>query len=126
MSQFPQLSTYFQNINTTYTKISKTICILYRARLIIPRKQLNQLYIYTWLFKLCIFGLGFYPQNQFVYSLSFSQSLLNCASSCLRESSFNDTRLCALPIINTLLRDCSHLPSSIGSLRAFVLSCVVR
>ena len=28
----------------TSTKISKSIGILYRARLIIPRKQLNQLY----------------------------------------------------------------------------------
>ena len=32
------------HINTIPTKISKSIGILYRAGLIIPRKQLNQLY----------------------------------------------------------------------------------
>ena len=32
------------HINTISTKISKSIGILYSARLIIPRKQLNQLY----------------------------------------------------------------------------------
>ena len=36
--------TWKPHINTISTKISKTIGILYRARLIIPRKQLNQLY----------------------------------------------------------------------------------
>ena len=35
--------TWKNHINTFYTKISKSIGILYRARLIIPRKQLNQL-----------------------------------------------------------------------------------
>ena len=32
------------HINTISTKISQSIGILYRARLMIPRKQLNQLY----------------------------------------------------------------------------------
>ena len=36
--------TWKAHINTISTKISKSIGILYRARLIIPRKQLNQLY----------------------------------------------------------------------------------
>ena len=36
--------TWKAHINTISTKISKNIGILYRARLIIPRKQLNQLY----------------------------------------------------------------------------------
>ena len=35
--------TWKAHINTISTKISKGIGILYRARLIIPRKQLNQL-----------------------------------------------------------------------------------
>ena len=35
--------TWKNHINTFCTKISKSIGILYRARLIIPRKQLNQL-----------------------------------------------------------------------------------
>ena len=37
-------ATWKAHINTISTKISKSICILYKARLIIPRKQLNQLY----------------------------------------------------------------------------------
>ena len=36
--------TWKAHINIISTKISKSIGILYRARLIIPRKQLNQLY----------------------------------------------------------------------------------
>ena len=36
--------TWKDPINTSSTKISKSIDILYRARLIIPRKQLNHLY----------------------------------------------------------------------------------
>ena len=36
--------TWKAHINTISTKISKSIGILYRARLTIPRKQLNQLY----------------------------------------------------------------------------------
>ena len=44
--------TWKAHINTISTKISKSIGILYRARLIIPRKQLNQLYfsfVYSYL-----------------------------------------------------------------------------
>ena len=37
-------ATWKPHINTISTKISKSIGILYRARLIIPRTQLNQLY----------------------------------------------------------------------------------
>ena len=36
--------TWKPHIKTISTKISKSICILYRERLIVPRKQLNQLY----------------------------------------------------------------------------------
>ena len=36
--------TWKDNTNTIFTKISRNIGIRYRARLIIPRKQLNQLY----------------------------------------------------------------------------------
>ena len=36
--------TWKPRINTTSTKISKIIGILYRVRLIIPRKQFNQVY----------------------------------------------------------------------------------
>ena len=36
--------TWKPHINTTSTKISKIIGILYRVRLIIPRKQFNQVY----------------------------------------------------------------------------------
>ena len=36
--------TWKAHINAISTKISKNISIIYRARLIIPRKQLNQLY----------------------------------------------------------------------------------
>ena len=39
--------TWKAHINTISTKISKSIGTLYRARLIIPRKQLNQLFIYA-------------------------------------------------------------------------------
>ena len=59
------------------TKISKTIGILYEARLIIPRKQLNQLYfsfVHIYL-SCCKFSLGFYPENQIVYSLSSTKAL---------------------------------------------------
>ena len=37
-------ATWKDHINTVSTKISKSISILYRPRLIVPRKQLNQLY----------------------------------------------------------------------------------
>ena len=43
---------------TISTKISKSIGILYRARLIIPRKLLNQL-----CFSFVQSILGFYPEN---------------------------------------------------------------
>ena len=36
--------TWKDHTNTIFTKISRNIGIRYRARLIIPRKQLNQLY----------------------------------------------------------------------------------
>ena len=36
--------TWKAHINTIFTRISKSIGIFYRARLILPRKQLNQLY----------------------------------------------------------------------------------
>ena len=63
------------HINTISTKISKSIGILYRARLIIPRKQLNQLYFsFVQLLKLCQYSLGFYPENQIVYSLSSTKA----------------------------------------------------
>ena len=57
--------TWKAHINTISTKISKSIGILYRARLIIPRKKSNQLY-----FSFVHLCLGFYPENQIVYSLS--------------------------------------------------------
>ena len=75
-----QIVTWKPHINTISTKISKSIGILYRARLIIPKKQLNQLYysfvhIYLTLFKLCKFSLEFYPENQIVYSLLSTKAL---------------------------------------------------
>ena len=36
--------TWKAHINTIFTRTSKSIGIFYRARLILPRKQLNQLY----------------------------------------------------------------------------------
>ena len=67
--------TWKAHINTISTKISKSIGILYRARLIIPRKQLNQLYFsFVQLLKLCQYSLGFYPENQIVYSLSSTKA----------------------------------------------------
>ena len=41
---FDENVTWKAHINTISTKISKSIGIIYRVRLIIPRKQLNQLY----------------------------------------------------------------------------------
>ena len=63
--------TYKVHINTISTKTSKSIGILYRVRLIIPGKQSNQLYFS---FKLCKYSLGFYPENQIVYSLSSTKA----------------------------------------------------
>ena len=69
--------TWKPHINTTSTKISKSIGILYRASLIIPRKQLNQLYssfAHSYL-NYANFSLGFYPENQIVYSISSTKVL---------------------------------------------------
>ena len=41
--------TWKPHINTISTKISKSIGILYRGRLIISRKQLNQLYFHLYI-----------------------------------------------------------------------------
>ena len=61
--------TWKPHINTISTKISKSIGILYRARLIISRKQLNQLY------SSFVHSYGFCPENQIVYSLSSTKAL---------------------------------------------------
>ena len=50
--------TWKAHINTISTNISKSFGILSRARLIIPRKQLNQQ-----LLKLCKYSLAFYQEN---------------------------------------------------------------
>ena len=59
--------------------------------------------------------LGFTP-------LHAHASLLNCAPSAYTPY---PSLIHALPIINTRRHNCAPLPSSIGALRAFVLSSVV-
>ena len=68
--------TWKAHINTISTKVSKSIDIRYRARLIIPRKQLNQpdfSFVYSYL-NYANIAWGFYPENQIVYSLSSTKA----------------------------------------------------
>ena len=73
-------------IKTISTNTFKSVSMIYKAKLINPRKQLNQLYfsfVHSYL-KYANLTWGFYPEKQIVYSL-LSTKVFNYVAKFLRS-----------------------------------------
>ena len=73
-------------IKTISTNTFKSVSMIYKAKLINPRKQLNQLYfsfVHSYL-KYANLTCGFYPEKQIVYSL-LSTKVFNYVAKFLRS-----------------------------------------